>query len=74
MDESFEILIRIRITKHDGDKSCAFGFGTAELLRGVSEHGSLNRAAHEMGMAYSKAWKSLRETEKQLGFSLLDRH
>src|SRR5271157_5331534 len=38
-----------------------FGPGTHELLRRVDETGSLNRAAGDMGMAYSKAWRLVRE-------------
>src|SRR5512139_933134 len=51
----------------------AFGDGPYELLRGVERTGSLHRAAEEMGMAYSKAWKLLRTVEQRLGFPLLDR-
>ena len=51
----------------------AFGDGPYQLLRGVERTGSLHRAAEEMGMAYSKAWKLLRTVEQRLGFPLLDR-
>ena len=51
----------------------AFGDGPYELLRGVERTGSLHRAAEEMGMAYSKAWKLVRTVEQRLGFPLLDR-
>ena len=52
------------------DRKC-FGPGVAALLRGVELLGSLRAAAQDMGMAYSKAWRILREAEDQLGFKLL---
>lgn len=48
----------------------AFGRGTYALLQGIERHGSLNKAAHEMRMAYSKAWRLINEAEKQLGVKL----
>lgn len=49
------------------------GMGTFELLVRVDSTGSLNKAAAAMGMAYSKAWQSLRSAEGTLGFALLER-
>lgn len=51
-----------------------FGPGPMRLLRGVERTGSLQKSAEEMGMAYSKAWKMMKEMEKHLGFSLLLRY
>jgi len=65
--------VRIKVFAPEGDRKHAFGKGTAQLLHGVSEHRSLNKAAKEMGMAYSKAWKSLNATEEYLGFKLIER-
>ena len=53
-----------------GAEKC-FGPGLAELLRRVEEHRSLRAAAASMGMAYSKAWTILKQSEKSLGFALL---
>lgn len=50
-----------------------FGAGPMELLELVGRTGSLHRAAGVMGMAYSKAWKMLRELERQWGFPMLER-
>lgn len=50
-----------------------FGPGAAQLLRGIRQWGSLQKAAASMGMAYSKAWKILRELEHNWGFSLVRR-
>lgn len=52
----------------------AFGAGCAELLEGVAEERSLNRAAKRIGMAYSKAWRIIKEAEEQLGCELLARN
>lgn len=51
----------------------AFGRGIARLCEGVERTGSLNKACKEMGMAYSKAWKIIHNTEESLGFALLER-
>ena len=47
----------------------AFGRGIARLCEGVES----NKACKEMGMAYSKAWKIMHNTEESLGFALLER-
>jgi molybdate transport system regulatory protein len=51
----------------------AFGEGPLELLKGVERTASLHKASTEMGMAYSKAWRLIREMEDRLGFLLLER-
>lgn len=64
---------RITLTDTGSDLPGAFGEGCAALLEGVAEEGSLNRAAKRMGMAYSKAWRIVREAEAHLGCELLAR-
>jgi molybdate transport repressor ModE-like protein len=49
-----------------------FGPGVAELLETVRETHSLRSAAIRMDMAYSKAWKVIKEAERGFGFALLD--
>lgn len=73
MEEKYIYITRVRVAAHGGDARYAFGHGTAQLLQGVTELKSLNRAAQRMGMAYSKAWKSIRDTEAQLGVTLMER-
>jgi molybdate transport system regulatory protein len=51
----------------------AFGDGPYDLLRGIEATGSLHKAAAQMEMSYSKAWKLLRMIEQRLGFMLLER-
>lgn len=48
----------------------AFGPGIAALLRNIERTGSLQKAAEAMGMAYSKAWKMIKELEELWGFKL----
>jgi len=67
-------IVRLRIVNGDNDSKSAFGHGTAQLLQGIVELDSLNQSAKRMGMAYSKAWKSIRATEAHLGFELIERH
>ncbi|NBK19641.1 LysR family transcriptional regulator [Anaerotruncus sp. 1XD42-93] len=50
-----------------------FGPGVARLLRGIEHTGSLQAAAAEMGMSYSKAWRILHTAERELGFLLVHR-
>jgi molybdate transport system regulatory protein len=51
----------------------AFGDGPYELLRRVEKLMSLHRAANQMGMSYSKAWRLVQTLEERLGFTLLVR-
>ncbi|HSR13769.1 MAG TPA: LysR family transcriptional regulator, partial [Thermodesulfobacteriota bacterium] len=51
----------------------AFGDGPYALLEGIEATGSLHRAAADMKMAYSKAWKVIRTAERKLGFAILER-
>ncbi len=51
-----------------------FGRGVIQLLEGVEEFGSINRATAAMGMAYSKAWKIINSIEKEFGVRLIDRN
>jgi len=51
----------------------AFGEGPHDILKRVDRLGSLNKAAGEINMSYSKAWKLINTLEKRLGFKLLKR-
>ncbi len=65
--------IRLSISNPKSDSNSAFGLGIANLCMGVRELGSLNAAAKSMGMAYSKAWRIMKETEAALDIQILDR-
>jgi molybdate transport system regulatory protein len=67
-----EVRLAQRIWLQDG-ATPVFGVGIRELLIRVEATGSLHRAACEMGLAYSKAWRIVRRAEDHLGFPLLAR-
>ena len=75
MDEAaYEAGVRLFIrVRHQGEHAAGLGKGIVELCELVDDLGSLNRAAKEMGMAYSKAWKIVKNTEQALGFELFVR-
>ena len=62
---------RLSITSTNPALPGAFGCGVAQLLEGVDELRSLNKAAKRMGMAYSKAWRIMKEAEAQVGCALI---
>ena len=66
-------VIRLAVKSDATDSNSQFGRGVANLCLGVRQLGSLNAAAKEMKMAYSKAWRIVKETEAALGMQLLDR-
>ena len=66
-------VIRLAVKSKSADSNSQFGRGVANLCLGVRELGSLNAAAKSMKMAYSKAWRIIKETESALGMQLLDR-
>ena len=65
--------IRLSIMNTDAESGSLFGRGIASLCLGVRETGSLNAAAKGMGMAYSKAWRIIKDTEAALDLQLLNR-
>lgn len=71
--EKLHPFIRLSITNPESESSSAFGRGVANLCLGVRNTGSLNAAAKSMGMAYSKAWRIMKDTEAALGVTLLNR-
>ena len=71
--KNLQPIIRLAVMSADSDSNSQFGRGIANLCLGVREKGSLNAAAKSMKMAYSKAWRIIKETEAALGMQLLDR-
>jgi molybdate transport system regulatory protein len=49
-----------------------FGLGRAMLLSKIQQHGSLRKAAEELGMSYRAAWGKIKKTEEILGLKLID--
>ena len=70
---SLQPVIRLAVKNSNTDSNSQFGRGVANLCIGVRELGSLNAAAKSMKMAYSKAWRIIKETEAALDMQLLDR-
>ena len=66
-------VIRLAVMNEGAESNSQFGRGVANLCMGVRKLGSLNAAAKSMKMAYSKAWRIIKETEAALGMQLLDR-
>lgn len=71
--EQLKPVIRISFENPKSESHSMFSRGIAELCRGVRDLGSLNAAAKSMHMAYSKAWRIIKNTEDALGFPLLER-
>ena len=71
--EKLKPTVRLSIMNPDAESGSLFGRGIASLCLGVRTSGSLNAAAKGMGMAYSKAWRIIKETEAALGIQLLNR-
>ena len=68
-----EITPRVKLSIGSDEAEAVFGRGVAMLCRGVRDDGSLNKAAKNMGMAYSKAWRIMKQTELTFGFDLINR-
>ena len=54
------------------DGELVFSSGRENLLRLIRDLGSLNRAAKELSMSYRAAWGKIRDTEKKLGWKLVE--
>lgn len=70
MDRELHLKLTIRLYTDD-NRRC-FGPGIATLLERVREHRSLRAAASSMEMAYSKAWRIIRNAEEALDCRLLE--
>ena len=50
-----------------------FGRGRRFLLEAIDTHGSINRAAEEVGISFRKAWGHIKAMEDRLGVKLIER-
>lgn len=50
-----------------------FGRGRRMLLQAIDVHGSINRAAQEVGISFRKAWSHIGAMEERLGLKLVER-
>jgi len=64
-------LLSVRLFRENEEREKCFGPGIAELLKRVDRTHSLHSAAAEMNLAYSKAWRIVKETEAALRIKLL---
>lgn len=73
-EEKLHADIKMMVGRSKDPALASFGKGSATLLHGVEQYGSLNKTAKELGMAYSKAWTLIKRVEESLGFQLIERH
>lgn len=66
--------LKIRTYFEDDHNESFMGIGILWLLEGIEKHGSIRKAAEEMGLSYTKAHNMLKKLESSLGFQILDRH
>lgn len=69
MDEQ-TLTVRLHLWLEKGE-GIYFGMGRALLLDKIEQHGSLKKAADELGMSYRAAWGKIKESEKILGVKLI---
>ncbi len=65
--------IRFTFRIYVGDKRY-MGPGRIELMEGILKHGSIARAAQDMGMSYRKAWQLVKDMNAVAGKALVERH
>lgn len=65
--------VSVKLCASDEKDDIGFGKGIVMLLDGIEKYGSINQATHAMGMAYSKAWRIIKATEKEFGVKLVER-
>ncbi len=64
-------VVRLRLWL-ETEEGMIFGTGRGMLLEAVDRHGSLKKAAEELGMSYRAAWGKIRRSEKVLGVMLIE--
>lgn len=65
--------IKIRIKIINDSETQFLGEGIIWLLEKIDKYGSINKAAKEMNMSYSKSWKIITNLEKNIGTKILKR-
>ena len=73
--EKGTINLNYKFWLEDGNKDGArvFGDGPCDILLRVKRYGSLSKAAADINMSYSQAWKLIKDLEEKLGFKLLEK-
>ncbi len=65
-------VVRVHIWMESGGETL-LGLGRAQLLERIEELGSLKKAAESLGMSYRAAWGKIKQSEKTLGFQLINK-
>ena len=65
--------LRLAVSFQTDEGERFFGEGPYRLLLGMEQTQSLRAAAQQMGMAYTKAFRIIKNPETALGFPLLER-
>jgi len=65
-------VVRVHLWIEKGGETL-LGLGRAQLLERIEQFGSLKKAAESLGMSYRAAWGKIKQSEKALGFQLLDK-
>jgi len=65
--------IKFKIWLETLDNKGILGDGKWELLKTISETGSLNAAMKKHGLTYRKTWDNLNKIEKLFGFTIIER-
>ena len=65
--------LKVRLYLEDENAGKFMGEGPFVLLSKTKELGSLNKAAKELGISYTKSYNLIKKTEKVLGKELLNR-
>ena len=67
-DNELKLKLSIKIFKTEK----VFGPGVATLLEHIKIEGSIYKASKSMNIAYSKAWKIIKNFEKEVGIKLIE--
>jgi molybdate transport repressor ModE-like protein len=70
-DTPMSYTLSLRLYRENEEREKCFGPGIAELLKRVDRTHSLRSAASEMSLAYSKAWRIVKDSEAALRMKLL---
>jgi len=65
------LVMHLRLWLETGE-GLLFGMGRADILQGIERHGSLKKAAEELGISYRAAWGKIKRSEAVLGFRLVE--
>lgn len=63
--------IKLSFVNKNSNSKSVLGKGVVQLMRYIEEEHSLNKAAKKMNMAYSKAWRIVKNTSDALNCELV---